>query len=166
MSMTWPQPPEAGGKLTSRLTGNNWRHASLIRFHKQAGFIRVYVVGHRYYDRGAGGFMGGGSFIQEGRVVCESYPSEPAKKHRVPALKSVAGWGYSGPGRTDDGVELDISDPKNLKACVDNLSAEFWSVGEAIAYANGEAGGALALATEPVRVTWARASYRLRRIDS
>jgi hypothetical protein len=166
MSMTWPQPPEAGGKLTSRLTVNNWRHASLIRFHKQAGFIRVYVVATRYFDRGAGGFMGSGAFVQEGRVVCESYPAATGKKLRVPALKSVAGWGYAGPGRTNDGVELDISDPNNLKTYVDNLSDEFWAVGEAISYANGEAGGALALETEPVRVTWSRAGYRLSRIDA
>jgi hypothetical protein len=163
LALYYPKSPEGGGKLTSRLTESNWKKASSIRFHKNGGFIRVYVVGHRYFDRVAGGFMGPGAYVYEGRVVCESYPTDSVGQSKVPEIKSAAGWGFSGTVQNVDGRALSFFDPKSKKKYVDSLAKEFWTVQEALTYANGEDGGRIAQETEPVRVTWTKSGYILRR---
>jgi hypothetical protein len=168
-ALCYPPPPEDGGKLTSRLTASNWRRASAIRFHEAAGFLRVYVVGHRYYDRSTGSFMGGrGSYVFEGRVVCESYPRAPWSKFVAPEVRSVAGWGFTGSVSAFgvSGPTLDFADPKNHKRLLDALGASFWTVREAIAYANGEADGLLASCTESTKVRKSKLGYRVQRIDA
>jgi hypothetical protein len=161
----YPKSIHEGGKLTSRLTERNWRKASALREHTRAGLIRVYIVGHRYFDRGAGPFMGPGGWVYEGRVVCECYPVAVSEQLRIPAIKSVAGWGFSGFVPASKGEMIEVSDPKNEKTYIDELAEEFWNVRDALRYANGEDGGALGLQTKPVRVSWTKSGYRLWRID-
>ncbi len=67
----------------------------------------MFIVGHRYYDRGSGGFMAGrGANIFEGRVVCVSYPTTPGKKGTVPEIRSLAGWGIKGTAKVSGEGEL------------------------------------------------------------
>lgn len=111
MTFGYPHPPHLGGKLTSRLTRRNWRSASLLRRHPRWGLIRVIVVGMRYWDRGAGGFMAGGAWVYEGRVLCRSYPAAGEERETVPAYRSKARWGFEGEVPLEDGSTLVMEDP-------------------------------------------------------
>lgn len=107
--------------------------------------------------------MGGGAYIYEGRVVCESYPSGSLQPIKVPEIKTVAGWGFAGIIQNSDGQEIEFSDPKNRKVYIDSLADQFWTIHEALAYANGEDGGKLAMETYAVRVKWTKTGYKLQR---
>lgn len=148
-------------KLVNRLTLRNWRSASVIRFMLGTGYFRVSVVGNRYFDRGAGGFMGPGEWVYEGRVICSTYPEAVEDCIRSPAIKSKAGWSYEGEVQTASGDTVLVSDRSSSKRVAEALNREFWSIDEALAYANGEDAGLLADISLPVKVTRTKAGYRL-----
>lgn len=167
MHLRYPDSPAKGGKLTNRLTLANWRDASLIRFHPTLGYIRVSIVGMRYYDRGAGGgFMCTGAWVYEGRVVCSAYPESIDDVDHLPTVQSVAGWGYEGSAPCDDGHTVQMGDKRPSRDGVQKLGKAFWSLEKAIEYANGLGDGAIARKTEPVHVQWTKAGYKLVRLSS
>lgn len=156
-----PTGTKAAHKLANRLTPKNWRSNSVIRFMPGIGYVRITVVGNRYFDRGAGGFMGGGGWIFEGRVVCSAYPEAVDASDRIPVLKSKAGWEYRGEVLMTSGKTAIAGDRPSSKPATASLDQEFWSIEEALAYANGDDGGALAAASFPVKVTRTTTGYRL-----
>jgi len=84
----------------------------------------------------------------------------------MPEIRSAAGWGFAGPAQLPDGQVIELSDPENTKEKIDSLAREFWTVEEALSYANGEDGGAIAVETEPVRVTRGKPGYKFKRRDA
>lgn len=147
----------------NRLRRSDWRGASVIRHHLRLGFIRLAIVGMRYFDRGAGGFIGGGAFVYEGRVTCITYPEPMVSKPALPAIDSVAGWGFIGSVPIDDtdGQTLEIADRPATRPMAKRYEKKFWTIDEAIAYANGEDGGEVARDTSRVNVRLVRGEYRV-----
>jgi hypothetical protein len=136
----------------------------LLRYHPKLGFIRLSIVGHRYYDRGAGGFMAGrGEWVHEGRVTCATYPEILDRTPRIPAIKSIAGWGFTGsvPITNAPGENIEIADKQASRPEAELYEAAFWTIGEAIAYANGDDGGDIARDTTPVKVRCVDGAYKL-----
>ena len=152
-------------KLVNRLSRRNYRSAALIRFHPEFGFFRVEVVGLRYFDRGAGSFMGPGGWVYEGRVVCRSYPDEPPPEYSRPAILSKAGWGFEGEVSGPDGNAIQFADGVSTKSAVAALDREFWDIDQALAYANGVDDGDLAQCSKPMRVRRLSNGYRLERLE-
>jgi hypothetical protein len=158
----YPRSPQRGGKLASRLILSNWRSASALRYHKHLGLIRVSLVGMRYFDRGAGGFMGGGAWVYEGRVVCATYPEMvEGDEDRIPEIRSVAGWGFAGDAPSGRGRKVKIADRRASRPEVVGYEKAFWTIDEALDYANGEDDGAIGKDTFPVRVRLTNAGYRI-----
>ena len=151
-------------KCTSRLTKGNWRKASLIRRHTSLGLLRIYIVGMRYFDRGAGGFMAGGELVYEGRIVCERYPQQVGDSPKTPEIRSKAGWGSKGNVTTTDGTTITLEDWQSHRSDASDYNKEFWTIDKAIDYANGSDDGEIGKDTIPVKVTWTKAGYRIRDI--
>jgi len=151
-------------KLVNRLTLRNWRNASIIRFMPDVGYFRVTVVGNRYFDRGAGGFMGPGEWIFEGRVICSAYPEIIEDLPRVPEIKSKAGWGYRGVVSDPSDQMVLVEDKTSSKQEIQALNQEFLTLEEAITYANGDDGNLLAKSSEPVVSSRTKSGYKLKRL--
>ena len=84
---------------------------SALRYHKVLGLIRVSLVGMRYFDRGAGGFMAGGAWVYEARVACATYPEVvEGDEDRIPEIRSVAGWGFAGDAPSGSGKKVKVAD--------------------------------------------------------
>ena len=107
--------------------------------------------------------MGSGGWIFEGRVVCNAYPEIVEDLPRMPEIKSKAGWGYQGPLSDASGEIVLVGDKASLKLGIQALNQEFWTLEEALAYANGEDSKLLAISSEPVSVSRAKHGYRLTR---
>jgi hypothetical protein len=106
--------------------------------------------------------MGGGGWVFEGRVICESYPAPVEGRANMPEVRSVAGWGYAGTVERDGEDAIEIGDEPATKPAAKDLEKEFWDIDDAIAYANGEDDGIIAQVTSPVRVTWSKSGYKIR----
>jgi hypothetical protein len=142
------------GRVVSRLNRRTVRESFVIRAHPTFGMFRITVVPLTYYDRGAGGFMAGrGEYITEGRVVCEPYPSS-STPNQYYAEKSVAGWGWAGEVDADS-RQIKVDDPKPVskKDAISNYNQEFWTLDEALSYANGDLDSAMSVETRPVKVS-------------
>jgi hypothetical protein len=125
-------PPSRGSTLVKWLTTANYGTSSALRRHPSLGFFRVTVVSMRYFDRGAGPFMGRGAWVTRCDVECHSYP-ERLDEFYV----DEAGDEYMYPETRPE---------------VKTYNRRFWSVDEALAYANGRDNGDLAQTTKAVDV--------------
>jgi hypothetical protein len=160
--LRFPRSPQRGGKLASRLTTWNSRDASALRCDRHLGLIRVSLVGMRYFDLGAGGFMGGGAWVYEGRVACATYPElVEGDEDRIPEIRSVAGVGFAGDAPSRSGRRVKIADRRASRPEVVSYEKAFWNIDEALDYANGEDDGAIGKHTFPVRVRPTKAGYRI-----
>jgi hypothetical protein len=150
--------PQRGGKLASRLTLSNWRNAPVLRYHKDLGFIRVSLIGLRYFDRGAGGFMDGGAWCMRVESFARPIP-RPLKrmKNRIPEILSVA---PSRRGKNEKVADRRSSRPEAV------YEKAFWTIDEALDYANGEDDGAIAKDTFSARVRLTKAGYKITRLTS
>jgi hypothetical protein len=131
----------------------------------EVGYFRVSVIGLRYFDRGAGGFMGPGEWIFEGRVVCSAYPESIEELPRLPEVKSRAGWGYRGVVSDASVQSVLVEDRASTKPEIQALNLEFWNLEEALAYANGEDEGLVAKSSVPVAISRTKSGYRLARLE-
>lgn len=139
---------DGDAKVVRRLSLRNYRHSALVRWSDELGFIQVCVVGLRYFDGGAGPFMGPGAWIHEGHVVCRKFPVDSKSFIPAQALTSIAGWSigipYGGP-RSSRSASKQNPVPAHWQK-------KFWTLAEALAFANGDDGGALAAETVPVTI--------------
>lgn len=152
--------PGIDARLVNRLTTRNYSRSACLRFHQELGFIRVSVMKLRYFDRGAGGFMGGGAWVNEGHVFCHAMPANALEFEPEPVVRSVAGWTLApSDPLSDQAPSRGSRRQKEVSAWND----EFWTLDEALAYANGETNTDFATLTEPVRVRMIKGQLTLRR---
>jgi len=143
-----------------RLTIRNFRRVYGLRFHPDLGYIAVSVVGFRYFDRGAGGFMSSGAYVYEGRVVCGTFSRDLDEWSGFPAVVSKAGWGFSaGANTVIDGNRVVLEDHTPSTAAVEDFDAVFWAIEGALDYTTGEEGSAIGRAICLVRVCRTRDGY-------
>ena len=106
--------------------------------------------------------MAGGAWVYEGRVTCATYPElvEGDEVH-IPEIRSVAGWRFAGDAPSGSGRKVKIADRRASRPEVVGYEKAFWTIEEALDYANGEDDGAIGKDTFPVRVRLTNAGYKL-----
>jgi hypothetical protein len=128
-----------------------------MRWNSELGFLRISITTLRYFDRGAGSFMGGGAWITEAHVQCAAFPLDIANTTSLPNT-SVAGWVMSYAEGEPPTLSL-FSTERQMAA--DNFSRKFWTLSEALDYANGEMNGDLTKQTCPVSVRNVKGEVRI-----
>jgi len=150
--------PATPGQPRTRLTMNNFRNGYCMRWNSDLGFIRISITTLRYFDRGAGSFMGGGAWITEAHVNCSVFPLDVIDKPPLPT-SSIAGWVIPQPEKTTPAPNLTSV---KTKIALDKFNRKFWSLSEAIEYANGATESELAQQTCLVSVRKVKGEVRIK----
>lgn len=151
VGLGWPPAPHDGGSFTDKLTRRNIRKASMLRRFDTGVLSLVSVVTNRYWDRGAGaGGPGhcGGAWINEGSVWLRPYPLDAADMNVIPPMRSVAGWSWQGSFTADDGQVFTTYETADNY--LQQFQQSFWTVEEALHYANSVKGTSLSEHSEIV----------------
>ena len=138
MAHYWPPAPHDGGSLTLAITESNYRRSSLLRRFDNGALSLISIVKNRYWDRGAG--LGGpglscGAWVNEGFVWLRPYPFAIGRTSVIPPVVSPAGWGWSGEILREGEIPIEsfVTDDDYLS----QFQKAFWTMEEAISYANG-----------------------------
>lgn len=110
--------------------------------------------------------MGQGAWINECRVLCESFTAEVSALHLDPESNQEEDLKPLSILSLSDGEVIDFSYSQGAKSALNGLSQDFGSIDEAIRYANGEDEGKLATTTDPLKVSSTKRGYRIRSVGS